>query len=81
MSECPPEAFEEALLRYGAPEIFNIDQGSEVLRRGVYRGAAGPGRARDINRRGHQAFYSVTVAAFSLSFSERLSGSARLEEL
>jgi len=36
-------ALEEALARFGKPEIFNTDQGSPVHQPSIYRGAAGGG--------------------------------------
>ena len=41
------EALQEALARFGRPEIFNTDQGQPVHRRGLHRRAQGP-------RCGHQ---------------------------
>ena len=45
------EAVEEALGRYGAPEIFNTDQGSPVHQHGLHQGAA---RQRDRDQHGWQ---------------------------
>lgn len=44
-------ALQEALARFGTPEIFNTDQGAQVHRRGPHRH---PGRARHRHQHGRQ---------------------------
>ena len=46
------DALDEALPRYGTPEIFNTDQGSPVHQRRLHRRARTPGRASRMDGRG-----------------------------
>jgi putative transposase len=62
-SEFCVEALEEALARYGAPEIFNTDQGSQFTRRGFHHPAAGQERARKYGRQGALGRQRVRRAA------------------
>ena len=74
---CCVEALEEALERYGRPEIFNSDQGLPVHERGLHRRAPSPrrpdlhGRQGPVDRqRIHLA--AVAVAEIRMRLSERL---------
>ena len=65
-SDCCVEALEDALTRYGPPEIFNTDQGAQFTVQGVYDGAQDPrGVAISMDGKGRWGRQRVRRAALA----------------